>query len=403
MLNRLDEQGVTGERQRERLGYATQPRPNGTLIWFHGASVGESLSALTLITHLGERLPDAQFLVTSGTATSAQIVAKRLPPRTRHQFAALDAPGPVRRFLSHWRPQAALFVESELWPLTLNASRKSGAKLALVNARLSAGSLRNWHRAPKTARFILDQFCVFLTQNDEMASNLKDIGADPVRVHPGTNLKAFGPALPYDETVLKELRDQITDRPVWIASSTHDGEEETILKAHKAVLQDYPDALLVLAPRHPERAGTVQNLISDAGLTSARRSEKAKFTTKTQVYLADTLGELGLWYALSPMVFLAGSLLPIGGHNPFEPARSGCAILTGPGTHNFSETYAPLIAHGGAFVTPDAPAIAWAISDWISHPGHLSTARLACETFVTRQDNTLAHTLDTLESALNLR
>lgn len=403
VTKRLADHGVPESRQRERLGYPTQERPDAEVIWFHGASVGESLSALTLITHLGERLPKAEFLVTSGTATSAELVAKRLPPRARHQFAALDAPGPIRRFLNHWQPKAGIFVESEIWPETLTQARTSGARLALVNARLSEGSVRNWQRFPKTARFLLDQFATFLTQNDQMAKTLEAMGADPKRIHPGTNLKAFAPALPCDATALAGLREDIGTRPVWVASSTHEGEEETVLAAHGQLLQSHPDLLLILVPRHPERAETVRALLQNAEMAHAQRSQNDPLKKSTQVYLADTLGELGLWYALSPLVFLGGSLKPIGGHNPFEPARSSCAVMTGPGTFNFAETFAPLIEAGGATEIADAKGLVATLSTWLTQPDTLELARKASSAFVTRQDNALDNTIDTLCEALDLK
>ena len=321
--------GVSLQRQRERAGFASEPRPEGQLIWFHAASVGESLAALTLITRLGERLKDTEFLLTSGTATSAEVVARRMPPRCRHQFAPLDAVAPVHRFLKHWRPDAGVFVESELWPVTLVAAQRSGARLALVNARLSARSVSRWQSKAPTAQFVLDQFTLFLTQNDQIAQNLLTLGADPDRVHPGSNLKAGADPLPVDAATLTDIRQALDGRPVWIASSTHHGEEEQVLAAHKTLLQDHPDLCLVLAPRHPERGDAVETLVAQAGLTCARRSMGQALNTDTQVYLADTLGEVGTWYALSPIVFLGGSLEPIGGHNPFEVAVADAAVITG--------------------------------------------------------------------------
>ena len=254
---KLQAHGVPLERQRERMGHATLPRPDSALIWFHGASVGESLAALTLITHFAEHLPHAQFLLTSGTATAAQVVSKRMPQRCRHQFAPLDASGPVRRFLSHWRPSAAVFVESELWPVTLASTRRSGAKLALVNARLSDRSVARWQKKAPTARFVLNQFSLFLTQNQHISDSLLELGAPPDRVRPGGNLKAGAEPLPVDQETLSQLRSNLGTRPVWVASSTHIGEEQPVLTAHKALLKKHPNLCLLLVPRHPERGDEV--------------------------------------------------------------------------------------------------------------------------------------------------
>ncbi len=390
------------QRQHERLGHPSQSRPIGRLIWFHAASVGESLSVLSLIHKLGVRLPDAEFLITSGTPTSAALIAKRLPPRTRHQYPPLDTAGPVKRFLNHWKPDAGIFVESEIWPQLIVESANRGTPLALLNARLSEKSVAGWKKRPATAQFILASFQLFLTQNDKTAANLIAMGAQPERVHPGTNLKAMSDPLPVDQKTLTEIRAQIGERPVWIASSTHAGEEETVLAAHKRLLQDRPDLLLLLIPRHPERRAEVAGLVSETDLTHALRSAEQKITDKTQVYVADTLGETGTWYALCPIVFLGGSLKPIGGHNPFEPAQAGAAVLTGPGYFNFSETFAPLITSGGAAEVETAEDLARAVDHWLSDKSALGTARNSAKTYVETQHSSLDAVIDTLCSALSL-
>jgi 3-deoxy-D-manno-octulosonic-acid transferase len=402
MTRKLERQNVDPDRIPERFGHATQPRPDGQLIWFHGASVGESLSVLTLIERLGAHLPSAHFLMTSGTATSADLVGRRLPPRTRHQFAAIDAPAPVNRFLEHWWPDAAIFVESELWPLTLTEAKSRGARLALLNARLSDSSVRNWQKYPDTARFVLNHFSTFITQNSEAGEKLRAMGADPSRIRPGTNLKASSAPLPVDQGTLDQIRGALSGRPVWIASSTHPGEEEEVLKAHRALLTRHPDICLLLAPRHPERGTEVERLIQAQGLTCARRSTGDALQSDTQVYLADTLGEVGTWYALSPIVFLGGSLKPIGGHNPFEPAQAGAGVLTGPGVQNFAETFAAMQACGAAIQVTAARDLETALENWLTNPAALDTARQAASDFVGRQDQALDRVIDTLCQELHL-
>lgn len=399
---KLARQGVATERMHERLGHASLPRAASDPVWFHAASVGESLSVLALIARLGERLPRAEFLITSGTATSAELIGKRLPPRSRHQFAPLDAPGPVGRFLSHWRPRAGIFVESELWPVMLAEARASGIPLALLNARLSEKSVAGWRKRPRTARFLLDQFDLIVTQNRQTADNLIAIGADPARLRTGSNLKSTATPLPVDAATLANLRTALDGRPVWIASSTHDGEEETVLAAHRTLLDRHPDLCLLLIPRHPERGDAVARSVATAGLTCARRTRAETLTRDTQVYLADTLGETGTWYALAPLVFLGGSLKPIGGHNPYEPAQAGAAVITGPEHFNFAETYQPLIAQGGAVEAADAADIAAAVADWLDHPEDLDAARRAARGFVLAQQSALDDVVDTLCSALHL-
>lgn len=399
---KLQRADVPVERQQERLGHASLPRPPGRLVWFHAASVGESLSVLTLITRLGERLPNCEFLITSGTPTSAALIAKRLPPRTRHQYAPLDGAGPVDRFYRHWRPDAGIFVESELWPQMIVRGYQAGVRLALLNARLSDKSVEGWKRFPDTSRFILDHFDLFLTQNRKTADNLLAMGANRDRVQPGTNLKAMSAPLPVDEVTLARCRKQIGDRPMWVASSTHAGEEEVVLAAHKVLLQHFPNLMLLLIPRHPERGDDVMSLIEQAGQSQTRRSAGEEIEPDTQVYLADTLGETGTWYALNPLVFLGGSLLEIGGHNPFEPAQMGAAVITGPGYYNFAETFQSLISAGGALEVTDAPDLARAVELWLTDEGAFAQARKMAQSLVDAQQSALDGVVDTLCSALEL-
>lgn len=402
VAGKLRAHGVAEERVRERLGHATLPRPKGRLIWFHAASVGESLSVLTLIKRLGTMAPDLEFLITSGTPTSADLVAKRLPPRTRHQFPPLDTGPAVTRFLNHWQPDLGIFVESELWPQMLVRARDAGVPLVLLNARLSPKSVASWKKRHATARFLLDQFALMLTQNSQTAVNLKTIGADPARLRAGSNLKALSEPLPVDQAILEDVRDAIGARPVWVASSTHEGEEEVVLEAHKALLVDHPDLLLLLAPRHPHRGDQIEAMIAQAGLTSIRRSRDALPRTSTQVYLADTLGEVGIWYSLCPRVFLGGSLREIGGHNPFEVMQAGGAVLTGSGAYNFAESFAELIELGAAHEVQDASSLADAVRTWLDAPHTLDTARARARDFLARQsdqmDDTVTALLDLLPS-----
>lgn len=394
--------GVSDARIRERLGQSDLSRPEGRLVWIHAASVGESLAGLSVLEALAARLTGAEFLVTSGTATSAEILARRLPPSARHQFAPLDAPGPVARFLDHWRPQAGIFVESELWPNLLRGAQARGVPLALVNARLSRRSVEGWQRWPGTARQVLDAFAVMIAQNRQSADDLVAMGADPARVRTGVNLKSLARPLPVDMDLLEEMRAALDSRPVWVASSTHPGEEEIILAAHARLLERHPDLCLLLVPRHPARGSEVAALIAEAGLGFTRRSAGERPGAGAQVYLADTLGETGTWYALSPIVFLGGSLKPIGGHNPFEPAQAGAAVMTGPEVFNFSETFDPLIAVGAARWTADADAIAAQAGRWLDDAGELAAARAAARAFTARQGDALETLADSLVDALGL-
>ncbi len=398
---KLRRAGVSVDRAHEKLGHATIRREgSGPLIWFHAASVGESLSVLALITRMGAVLPDARFVITSGTATSAQLIARRIPPRAVHQFAPLDAPGPIGRFLKHWRPDAAIFVESELWPQMLRRTHGRGTRMALVNARLSQTSLKRWGKLPQTARYLLGVFDLILTQNDAMAEAMVALGAPPDRVARGLNLKSMAGPLPMDEDTLYEARAALGHRPVWIASSTHPGEEKVVLEAHKTLLERWPDLCLILAPRHPERGDELATLISEAGLDMRRRTTGD--APGGQVYLADTLGELGTWYALSRIVFLGGSLLPIGGHNPFEVAQAGAAVVSGTHVANFTETFAAMEDAGAARTVTGPEELATRVAHWLSDDDAREKAAAAAQDFAAGQTDLLDGIATRLIAALGL-
>ena len=402
VARKLRAQGVAEDRVRERLGHATLPRPDGRLIWFHAASVGESLSVLTLIATLGERLPDAEFLITSGTATSAALLEKRMPPRCRHQFAPLDAPGSVGRFLDHWRPDAAFFVESELWPMMIVRAANRGVPLALINARLSAKSVEGWKKWPATARFVLGKFSLLMAQTRQTAVDLVAMGAPEERVEMGVNLKTTTAPPPVDDATVAQMRAAIGGRPLWLASSTHDGEEEAMLAAHRRLLTDHPELLLLIAPRHPERGDAVAALIETDGLSCARRSTDEGIGPDTQVYLADTLGETGTWYTLAPFAFIGASLVAKGGHNPHEPAQFGVPLITGPHLDNAREAYAALQAAGAAVRVDDAAALARAVAAWLDDPEALCSAQQAAGGFARRRADALEAVIDRLCTALAL-
>ena len=397
---KLEAQGTPTSRIKERMGRATQTRPDGRLLWLHAASVGESLSVLGLIDELGTEHPDLSFLITSGTATSAQIVAKRLPPRTQHQFAPLDSRRAVGRFLDHWHPDAGVFVESELWPNMLTGASARGMPLALINARISDTSANNWKRLRATAHHLLSHFTLIHCQDARTAHHFHDIGL--THAAGGVNLKSLSGALPFDASELARLRDTIGARPLWLAASTHPGEDEVAIAAHEALLKQRPETLLILVPRHPERADAIELQMAQAGLTCARRSTGMALTPQTQVYLADTLGEMGLWYALSPITCLCGSFAPVGGHNPYEPAHAGSALLHGPLFANFSETYAELAAQNASTEVRDAATLAAALMTLLGDDHALEDARAQSRAFAARQTDALHGFARTLSKALSL-
>ena len=327
----------------ERLGVAGLPRPEGRLIWVHGASVGESLAALPLIEKLLADEPKTHVLVTSGTVTSARMMQARLPPGAIHQFVPLDTPQAVARFLAHWKPDAGLFVESDLWPNLILAAAARGVRLALVNARISAQSAAGWKRVPRTAKTLLGAFDAVLAQDEEIAARFRALGARNVTV--AGSLKADAPPLACDDAALAALRAQIGTRPVLLAAQTHSGEDETILPAHDMLRARFADLLTIIVPRHLERAGDIEMLCGDRA--AKRRGRGDAISHQTQVYIADTLGELGLFYRLARFCFIGGTLVPMGGHNPLEPAVLNCAVLAGPHRASATTAYQAILGAQG--------------------------------------------------------
>lgn len=329
----------------ERMGIAGLPRPEGPLVWFHAASVGEAVSLLELLRRIGTERPETACLVTTGTVTSAQMMAARLPETCVHQYAPLDVAPWAERFLDHWRPDLAVWTESDLWPATLVAAHRRGAPMALINARISNRSFRRWRWAGGMARSLLARFDAILAQDDLAAEHFRRLGAPPLRVEVAGSLKEGASPLAHDEPERVRLTRALAGRPVWLAASTHPGEEEMVLAAHAAARRALPMLALILAPRHPDRGDALAQMLRGRGLCTAQRSKGEPLTADTDVYLADTLGEMGLWYRLAPVSFVGGSLAEVGGHNPFEPALLGSAILHGPHVRNFADGYARL---GGA-------------------------------------------------------
>ena len=334
------------------------------MVWFHGVSVGESMSLLPLVEALGRARPDLHLLVTSGTVASAQVLRKRLPAGVLHQYVPVDAPGAVRRFLKHWHPGLAIFVESELWPNLLFGAKKAGCRLALLGARISDDTAKGWTRAPKSARALFGVFDLILAQDATSWKRLRDLGA---KVTGELDLKQAAAPLPHSEAELNTLRDEIGDRSVVVAASTHPGEDEQIVAAFEAL--PAPKPLLILAPRHPARGKDLAEMLRAQGLTLARRSIGERIAGDTEVYLADTLGELGLLFRLAQVVVMGGGFGEgVGGHNPLEPARLGLPVITGPDVANFQETYAGLLHAHAALMTPHQAALNAALADLLANP-----------------------------------
>ena len=343
----------------ERLGKPGLPRPDGRLVWMHAVSVGESLSLLPLVERLREALPDIHVLITSGTVTSARLLRERIPDGVYHQFAPVDRPRAVHRFIQHWRPELAVWVESELWPNLILETAGRDIPMLLVNARMSARSAERWRRAPHLCQPLLEAFAGVLAQTETDAVRFRALGARNVEVR--GNLKHDAPPLPADAQDVAALTRAIGGRPCWVATSTHEGEEEAVAEAVSALRRTFPDLLTILAPRHPERGTSVTEILERRSLVTARRSANDTITPETAIFLIDTLGELGLVYRLADIAFVGGSLAPHGGHNPLEPARLDCALISGPYTENFAEAYAALEDAGALDRVSDADALAGAV------------------------------------------
>ncbi len=385
----------------ERRGESEVPRPTGGLVWVHGASVGELLAALPLVEHINKYgLP---LLVTSGTVTSAAIARQRLPAGVIHQFIPLDTPEFVARFLDHWQPQLALFVESDLWPNLITACGQRKIPLVLINGRLSERSFARWKKLmPSLIGALLANFDLCLVRSPEDAKRYGELGAR--RVTTVGNLKLDVPPLPVDETKRGQLTQALAGRPLLVAASTHPGEDEQVLQAHQKLRASHPGILTLIAPRHPERGSAIVQLASAAGFKVCQRSVGALPDQSTDIYVCDTLGELGVIYSLAPIVFVGGSFIPHGGQNPIEAIKLGSAVLHGPFVSNFAETYGALDAAQGAELVADADRLAQVAGNWLKDEGARQHILTAGQKTVDALGGALARTLSALEPYLsNLR
>lgn len=336
----------------ERWGKASIPRGHGPLVWFHAASVGESRSILGLISALLAVNTKAQVLITTGTVTSARMLEAELPARAIHQFVPYDTPKAVRAFLKHWKPDVAVWAESELWPRMLRESHAAGIPMLLINARISEKSTARWQKWPKTAAALLRSFDSILAQDRTTAAFIENLDIGKVQLSGSMKQEKQPPDA--DPRNLHELKQAIGMRDAWLAASTHPGEEEFAAKAHFLA----NEALMILAPRHPERGNDLAAQLRADGFIVAQRSLGEPLSNETQIYLADTIGEMGLWYRLANRCFVGGSLTAKGGHNPFEPAALECAILSGPHVFNFREPYQALSEVAGYLTVKTAEDLA---------------------------------------------
>jgi 3-deoxy-D-manno-octulosonic-acid transferase len=384
------------ERLRERYGNASLPRPPGPLIWIHGASVGEMLAVVPLIERI--RAHHFNVLVTSGTVTSAALAQQRLPEGVLHQFIPLDANRYVTRFLDHWQPDLSLFVESDLWPNLIMACADRGVPMILVNGRLSERSFTRWQRLPGAISALLERFDLCLAQSVADAERYAQLGAP--RISSIGNLKLDAPAPPVDLRALRDLRAIVGRRPVVAATSTHAGEEIAIVAAHRRLRARFPTLMTVVAPRHPERGGEIAGIARVAGLNVAQRSRGEMPSPDVDIFIADTLGELGLIYRLAPIVFVGGSLATHGGQNPIEAVRLGAAVVHGPHVWNFAEIYNSLDAARGAEQVADEEALIACLGNWLGNAGSRRAVADAAAATIARLGGALDRTVAALEPYL---
>ena len=383
-------------RLHERRGESTVARPAGPLVWVHGASVGELAAIFPLVERIAAK--DFNVLVTSGTVTSAKLAEQRLPPGVVHQFLPYDSPRFVARFLDHWRPDLALFTESDLWPNLIVMSSQRGIPLILVNGRVSERSFNRWRFAPATIGAVLRRFDLCLAQSSAYAARLRDLGAP--RITTTGNLKLDVPEVPADLDSLTALRAAIGERATIAATSTHAGEETALIETHRRLRHSFPRLLTMIAPRHPDRGPGIVEIANAAGFAAGLRSHGRLPEAKDDIYVVDTLGELGLVYRVAPIVFVGGSLASHGGQNPVEPIKLGAAILHGPHVWNFAEIYSALDAAHGAEQVADAGKLAVRVGAWLTDAGERSSVVAAARRTVATLGGALEHTVAALDPYL---
>jgi 3-deoxy-D-manno-octulosonic-acid transferase len=374
VLKARESQGKEDPRRRpERFGIASAVRPEGLLVWIHAASVGETNAVLPMIERLKAARPELSFLLTTGTVTSAELAEQRLGPDCQHQYVPLDAPEYAARFLEHWRPDLAAFTESEIWPSLILETAARGIPLALINGRISRRSLRRWRRNTNLASALFTRFQIVLAQNDRLARDFKLLGAR--NVHSVGNLKIDAPPPPIDAGELDRLKKVLALRPLFVAASTHEGEEEIIAQAHRRLARKFEGFCTIIAPRHPERGTRIAERLKDLGLSVTQRSLGAMPTERTDIYIADTIGELGTLYSLSSIAFIGGSMIEHGGQNPIEAIRHGAVVITGRHWRNFSDAYHALLRHNGAIEVETSEELAESVSQLLNSQSEMQRMR----------------------------
>lgn len=346
----------------ERRGFTSIPRPKKPLLWVHAVSVGESIVALTLTQAILKKYPHVHVLLTTRTASSAKIVEKRLPKNTIHQFCPVDTPQAVHRFLEHWKPDLAIWIESEFWPNLMHATQEKGIPTILLNGRISLKSFSNWKKLKGMISSLLSRLELCAVQSDEQAAFFQELGAKNIFIM--DNAKVTTPPLSVDSKKYEALKKEVRDRPIWLAASSHQGEEEFVFEAHKILKKDFPNLLTILVPRHIERASSLQQLAFKENLISALQTETTSLSG-VEIYIGNTLGELAILYALSPVVLMGATFVPKGGHNPIEAAQLGAFVLHGPHTFNNPQLYEILSSLEFSEKIQDGSQLSHSLRPWL--------------------------------------
>ena len=379
----------------ERIGRPKLKRPEGKLIWLHGASVGESISMLPLINKLIEAYPDAHIMVTTGTITSAEVMAKRLPERAFHQYFPIDNPVFSIRFLKHWQPDLVLWFESEFWPGMLSSIKKKKIPLILINGRISNKSFKRWQQFDFISKELLSCFTLCMGQSEEDAYRLKVLGARNT-ICLG-NIKYAALPLPLDKDKLDDIKKQIGSRLLWLAGSTHDDEEYRIGRIHKALKKQFPSLLTIIVPRHPNRGEDISTMLSkEFDIKTALRSKNEKIAKDIDIYIANTIGEMGIWYNISKITFIGGSLINFGGQNFIEPARERNAIIVGPHTHNFTDVTNRAKRVDALIQVKDSSELESQVSSLLSNPELLEARRSLAYNWASNEARVLDGIVDTV-------
>lgn len=361
----------------ERRGQSPNIRPEGEVIWFHAASVGESIALLGLIENIVEERPLTNILITTGTTASANLINTRLPKKTIHQYVPLDVGKFVCNFLDHWRPNLAVFTESELWPCLIATTHARKVPLILINARISRKSFSKWKWLKGLVSSILSKFDIILCQDENTAKFIRKLSKSKIDPKVVGSLKESAPPLPFSEEDRSVISNQIGSRPIWLAASTHEREELMMAEAHEYARRFSRRLLLIIVPRHPNRGKKICSDLRNLGWQVSLRSDGEKINNYTEIYIADTFGEMGLWYRISSISFLGGSMTEVGGHNPFEPATLGSAILHGPHVWSAAEAYEELGKVKASLQVKNPEELSQAIVDLLNPDTNASMAKSA--------------------------